>query len=599
MSKTLEDLEEDFKTARGARDPMSIDAVAEAADLIDTDAARGLSLLARADAMMLRGSYADAEELLVKALEIFKSIGDEEKQGGALNGMGIVLSETGKYTRALEAFHQCLEVSERLGLKGSLGAVTNNMGSIFSGTGDNPTALEYFMRALALHKEVDNKYNVANTTQNIGDIYASTGEIEKGLEFLRQGFDLQQQQGNKGYAAGACSQIGKYTAELGDMEEAEKWFSRGIDIAKDSGDTTSLANVFLGQAFFFHKTKRYEDALQVLADNEDIIALQPSMQTGSKTLRAKIYLAKQDLATAKELLEQALDEVTSRNERKEMANLHKDLRDIAKQNGDLDGYISHNEDYQSLSDEISGASSARKMAMQDKERELANERREREREREILYGALPQHVADRLIKGEDVADNYDSASVLFLDIVGFTRIASSIPAGHVVHLLESIFGVCDEICALHGVTKIKTIGDSYMAVAGVPDEQGDHVVRAAKAATEIQSALTVLRLKMPEELGDTSWTKDIGEVHARVGLHCGAVVAGVVGKKRLQYDVWGDAVNVSSRMESSGEPGRVQVSDDFQKELSSLSSEFTILPRVAQEIKGKGLMQTFWIEPAK
>jgi class 3 adenylate cyclase len=234
------------------------------------------------------------------------------------------------------------------------------------------------------------------------------------------------------------------------------------------------------------------------------------------------------------------------------------------------------------------------MAIQEKELEMQAERKERERERSILYGALPQHVAERLVRGETVTDNYENASVLFLDIAGFTRIASHVPPGHVVHLLGVIFDACDQIARRHDLLKVKTIGDSYMAVSGLPDYVPDHANKMARAAVEIQEALSTLRVTMPPELGDSSWTRGIGEIHARVGVHCGPVVAGVVGTDRLQYDVWGDTVNVASRMESTGEPGRVQISEDFAALLNP--HQWKLEPRIAQEIKGKGMMRTYWLE---
>jgi len=146
--------------------------------------------------------------------------------------------------------------------------------------------------------------------------------------------------------------------------------------------------------------------------------------------------------------------------------------------------------------------------------------------------------------------------------------------------LSEIFKVCDEVCKQHGLTKIKTIGDSYMAVAGVPEPLNDHATQAARAAISMVRGL-----------------KSAGKPAVRVGLHCGPLVAGIVGEERLQYDVWGDTVNVASRMESTGEPGRIHVSQAFAQALSGREGD-GLRERGTLVVKGKGQMKTYWLEGA-
>jgi class 3 adenylate cyclase len=276
------------------------------------------------------------------------------------------------------------------------------------------------------------------------------------------------------------------------------------------------------------------------------------------------------------------------------ADYHKALCHLAQKRNDFAAYIEHNNEYTRITEEIRGREATQKLAMMEAERRIEAERRQREKERALLYGALPKSVADRMIRGEKITgDHYDSASVIFLDIVGFTSISDKIPPGHVVHLLSQIFSNLDELCKGHCVTKIKTIGDSYMAVAGVPEAHDDHALRAAQCALDMLAALNTLEITMPPELGDTSWVKNVGEIQVRIGIHCGPVTAGVIGTERLQYDVWGDTVNVASRMESTSETGRIQVSEAFANALGS-----GVILRGEIAIKGKGLMKTYWLESA-
>ena len=596
MSNTsLDEYREAYRSARMHRNSSALRDVSRQLDQIDDPTYQTLKLQVAASLAMMSGELAEATELLLKLKSTAEAGEDRLLLARVIGDIGIVHWESGEYTESLEHFHHALAIYEELKDIEGIGAVTNNIGLIFNFTGDYPASLEYYHKALAMHQQAGNQQNVANTTGNIAGILADTGDRTAALEYFLRAFDLHQQLNNQGSAASQAMAVASSLIDLDRLTEAEEWVERATDMIQDSSDLFAVSQFAVGLIEARMRQQRYDDVRRVIDRHWSSIERYPGAITSTLSARAKIHIEEGAVDKAKELFEEVLSQATERNERKLMATTHKELRDIAKDAGDFEAYVSHNEAFQTITEEVSGADSARRMAMQEKEREIEEERKQREKEREILYGALPQHVADRLVHGEDVTDNFESASVMFLDIAGFTRIASTIPPGHVVHLLESIFSVCDEIVQKHGLTKVKTIGDSYMAVAGVPDLQDDHVDRMARASTEIQEALTRLQLKMPPELGDTSWVDNIKEVHARVGVHCGPVVAGVVGKERLQYDVWGDAVNVASRMESSGEPGRVQASQNFIDALGDRSA-WEVEPRIAFEIKGKGMMQTYWIE---
>ena len=593
-TRTFEEIEQDFALGVGSRNARLLNDVSVELRQFDTDEARALSSRARSFSHLLEGRYSEAKEDLLVALELYQTTRNEKGMASCLNGIGIIHEELGDYSACLEHMHRALALYERISDVGGMGAVTSNIGNAFNATGDLPAAMEYWNKALALHEQAGSRQNIANTTSNLGSLFTSIGDAERGIEYLERSFQMHKDLGNYGYAAGSCAEIGTHLASKGDLEAANEWMNRGFELLEQVTDVGSRANVLIHFMEFLQEQERLEELDELMRTQGHVLDHSPTTITSKMLIEAASAVHREEVERAKTLFAEALSQATSRNERQTMAEIHRNRRDLAKIMGDFDGYIRHNEEHQRLAEEVSGAASARRMAMQEKEREIEDERKQREREREILYGALPQHVAERLVRGEEVTDNFASASVMFLDIAGFTRIASTIPPGHVVHLLESIFGVCDEIVQRYGLTKVKTIGDSYMAVAGVPDIQDDHVDRMARAATEIQQALTNLQLKMPPELGDTSWIDNIKEVHARVGVHCGPVVAGVVGKERLQYDVWGDAVNVASRMESSGEPGRVQASEDFISTLQDRSAWY-VEPRIAFEIKGKGMMQTYWL----
>ena len=209
----------------------------------------------------------------------------------------------------------------------------------------------------------------------------------------------------------------------------------------------------------------------------------------------------------------------------------------------------------------------------------------------LLLNILPQPIAQRLKKSQPntktptsntmIADGYTDATVMFADIVGFTNLSSRIPPKQLVDLLNQIFSRFDVIAESYNLEKIKTIGDAYMVVGGLPNPRKDHATAIANMALDMLDAIAQFNL-------DTGETFQI-----RIGINSGAVVAGVIGIKKFTYDLWGDTVNVASRMESHGIPGRIHVS---QSTYELLKDSFLFEARGITSIKGKGEMSTYWLK---
>ncbi len=210
--------------------------------------------------------------------------------------------------------------------------------------------------------------------------------------------------------------------------------------------------------------------------------------------------------------------------------------------------------------------------------ELASSRQVSDR---LLLSILPEPVADRLKRGETVADHVHDATVLFADLVNFTDFAARTDAATVVRLLNEVFRVFDQIVETRGLEKIKTVGDAYMLAGGVPTRRPDHARVVVDAALAMLSACDRLR------------DQGHADFQVRIGVSTGPVVAGVIGTSKFAYDLWGDTVNVASRMESHGLPGRVHVSDSTRE---AIAEHFITEPRGVLEIKGKGLMTTWFVK---
>ncbi len=208
--------------------------------------------------------------------------------------------------------------------------------------------------------------------------------------------------------------------------------------------------------------------------------------------------------------------------------------------------------------------------------------RAHQRSEELLLNILPPSIARRLkLSGGTIADGFAEVSVLFADIVGFTRMASQRPPEHIVGLLNDLFCKFDDVAGRLGLEKIKTIGDCYMVAGGLPEPHADH----AEAVAEMALAMLGIVAELAARTGEA--------LTVRIGIHSGPVIAGVIGKRKFIYDLWGDTVNVASRMESHGLPGAIQISEAAARRLDG---KYRLRPRGVIEIKGKGAMETWLLE---
>jgi class 3 adenylate cyclase len=204
---------------------------------------------------------------------------------------------------------------------------------------------------------------------------------------------------------------------------------------------------------------------------------------------------------------------------------------------------------------------------------------------QLLLNILPAKIAQRLKSGEEhIADACPNVSVLFADMVGFTAMSRTMTPSALVEVLGDLFSRFDLITEKHGLEKIKTIGDCYMLAGGVPEPRDDHAVAVVEAAMDMRAALE----EMHERTG--------GALRMRIGVHSGPIVAGVIGIRKFTYDLWGDTVNVASRMESTGQPGRVHVSSSTAE---LIAHAFELEPRGAIEVKSLGMVETFFVNAPK
>ena len=567
--------------------------------------------------------YPKALEYYSKALHINDEIGN--KVGFAINlgNIGIVYRSLSDYPKALEYYSKALHINEEIG--NNVGIANNlvNIGNVYTSLSDYPKALEYYSKALLIDEEIENKDGVARHLGNIGIVYWNLSDYPKALEYYSKALHINEEIGNKGGIATTLGNIGLVYNNLSDYPKALEYFSKALHINEEIGNKVGVAtnlgnigNVYNNLSDYPKALEYYSKALHIfeeignkygsaanLVNIGSVYATKESTYYDAK--KAEEYLQKTLLLAeeigAKVLLQDAYETLhTLRSNEKHFEEaLEYKLKSIALKE-EIQS-IEAKKQAERFDIERKTAEREKQLAVEraEREKQLAVERAEAATVKRILHNILPVNIADRIINKETfIADHFDSASVLFMDLVGFTTLASIAPPKQLVFLLDAIFQKADDVVEQFGLEKIKTIGDGYLAVANVTSPLEHHQKSTAKAALQLLETMKDFTVNIPNELGDTDWIKDINDIEIRIGIHTGEVVAGIIGKNKYTYDLWGDAVNVASRMESNSEAGRIHISEQFAKSIES-NTEFSLIPRGTINIKGKGTMNTFWLEKAK
>ena len=515
---------------------------------------------------------------------------------------------TGDLQHAMESVHKGLDNATTCDDIVSTCRAHRQLGVLHKALGNHVKALEEYRKALHIAEtQAPSQLGIIHT--NIGNILSQLG-YENAIESYNTALEIKQREKDETGLANLYGNIGSHYLKFGNVSTAEEWLRKGIAAAEAHGMKRELAYYTQDLAELLTDAGRYDEARIIIEQRESSAESHAEPRIDFLITRSKLAMHDGDSVRALSLLSEAHDQATAIPLPHRVKRVLEQQRSVYAQMKDWEKFALVVLEQEKVSGEINIDEQKRRISTAETEHNLTEERRQSEAQRQLLYNTLPDKIADRLLSGAKiVADTFDNVSVLFLDVVEFTSISAKIPPGHLIHILNSVFGMCDDVAEKHGLTKVKTIGDSYMAVCGVPEPLSDHAQRTASAAVELLSSLNTLRISMPEELGDKSWISDIPRLHIRIGLHCGPVVAGVVGTKRLQFDIWGDTVNVASRMETSGQSERIQVSDAFAKELTNNAQPvlveadvvmkndvFLCRLRGTMEIKGKGEMKTFWLE---
>ncbi len=511
------------------------------------------------------GFIPEAHELHERAIALFQEIGDEYWLADEYATMAFNYASIGKLDAAFESAGKALALAEPRNFRRVIAATKGALGNAYGDLGDYPMALYYLRGALEIHEAATKSpLNISSTLDDIGRLYTLMGEYHQGIEYFLKALAMSVAEQHQENTSVIIMNIANNYLELGDYELSLEYSQRSLQMTIKGGNKKNEAiNICnIGIAYSRRASPCYNPALA-----EEYL------------LRAIAILEKLDF---KNILYQVYQEVSNfyvDHEQWEDAFRYKTL-------------------YHAVKDEVMSQHAQKKAQAMETERKYSVERARMQEREAILNNILPEEITVRLINGENpIADYFDSVSVMFMDIVDFTHLASTVTAQQLVHLLNAIFKAADGVMREYGLEKIKTIGDAYMAVAGAPIPQADHARRAAHAALQLLDVMHNLVVTFPDNYGDTSWMESIPEINVRIGLHCGPVAAGVVGENKFLYDLWGDAVNTASRMESHGEAGKIHVSEEFKHAVETQNiASLQFIERAEIDIKGKGIMKTYFLE---
>lgn len=477
-----------------------------------------------------KGDDEKALELNLRALRVSEEIGDTLRILTALQNIGAVYyNKPSTRNQALEYFLRALPMSESLKNNDAIGTITVNIGELYLLKQNYDSALVYFNKSLIAYKGSE---NIPYTLNDIGKVYQKRKDYQTAISYHQQAFDISEKLNAKVDMAQSLLGLGDTYMVKGDASKAIDYYKRSEVILKQMSNATyDLENAYRGLASAYASKSDFKNAfkyetlftnvkdslynldiakkLSSLQFNFDIQKKQSQIDLLKKDqVLQDLDLKKQKLAKNALMIGLALLSLIA-------IILYRNYRNKIKTNKILD---------------------AQKVRIEN-----------------LLLNILPAEVAEELQKnGTATPRFYKMASVLFTDFKGFTKLSENLTPQEVISELDIFFMAFDDIVDKYGLEKIKTIGDSYMCAGGIPTEDNSHPLNIVRAGLEMQEFIlkrNAERVKM-----------NLPEWNIRIGINTGQLVAGVVGKKKYAYDIWGSTVNVASRMESNGETGRVNIS---------------------------------------
>ena len=564
---------------------------------------KALSLKQIGNANYYKGNYLEVFDYWGQSLENFEILKDSIGISNILSNLGIIYFSQGSNARAIEYLLRSLTIAEKLNHPLRISTALLNIAMVY---GDSPQdwdkAISYYEQALPYLKILNDPANTKAYYFGVGEIEYSKGNYQTALEYFEEGLKITK---NTIYYSQNLLLLGKTKFKLGALEESLSLLNECYSNAvKD--DNLLVKVKCLIELGIVYQNNDFEKAISVYREAENLAISQELSFELSQIYDGipQSYVNNRDFKKGYEYQSKYLaqkDSLFNIETDDKMRGLQFDF-DLEKKEDEI-GLLEKEAQILELTEKrqknaIYGVAIALFLIVLlalglfrrykfIKETNVIIEA-EKDRSESLLLNILPEETARELKEfGKVKAKRFDAVTVLFTDFVGFTSYAKNLEPEELVSSVDYYFSKFDEIMEKYKVEKIKTIGDAYMCVSGLPEPGEKDAIRAVQAAFEI--------LDFMEESKKTKMN-DIAKFDIRIGINTGPIVAGVVGTKKFAYDVWGDAVNVASRMESKSESGKINISESTYELIKDhYDCEF----RGEIEVKNKGMMKMFFVNAKK
>ncbi len=533
-----------------------------------------------------------AEELLRRA----KAADSTQRISNAYMQMGNALTLKGDLSQALASLFEGMKMAEKLESKKSLGVFYLGIAGVYGSMGNNQNTIQYYKNAINIFKELGDSLNYAYAMENLGDQYnLNMAKPDSALLFFKESGPIFKAKDSKVGMAYNMGNIGLAYAQLGQNTIAEENISGAITLLEELGDYYPICVYLTYMADMYLLRDDWDSAFGAAQRS-----LEMAQQFGLKDQISGAYLKLSELHEKRGNVAESFkmykshitfkDSVRNITQVQNMAN-----QEVAKRQMEVDLAEQRNKNQTNIT--IGTAIALfligllafglyRRNQFIRKTKEIIEN--ERDRSDSLLLNILPVETAAELKKfGKVEAKKFDSVTVLFTDFKGFTHYSEDLDPEKLVKTVGVYFSKFDDIMEKYGLEKIKTIGDSYMCAGGLPYPTKDHALKMVQAAFEIVDFVE-----------ETKHNAQEGQIYfdIRVGINTGKVVAGVVGSKKFSYDIWGDTVNVASRMESMSEPGKINISKSTYE---FIKSDFDCEYRGEIEAKNRGKVKMYYINALK
>lgn len=579
-------------------------------------------------------------EAAARAKSLAEDIKYLKGAGYALKAKGIVHYFQGNFVEALSAWQQSLAVFESINDRTGVANILSNIGVIYFSEGDYNKALDFYLRSLKVSEEIKDSLRIVTALTNIGAIYNDKPSThDKALEYSHKALEISELIGEKDAYATNAVNIGEIYYVRKDLDQALEYYQKSLNAMKGT-DGTVYTMVSISKVY--RDRKDFSKALTTLAEALAIADQMNAKPTKTHALMAlaETYQQMGDATSSMNTYKEGIAIASELKLLKELENGYEGLSELYSSNGNFDSAYKYQALYMNVKDSLYNIATDKQLSNQLfnfqiekkqgeinllkkdqelKELDIQKQKvinglvsagffsvfiflmvamyqkkritKEKDRSEKLLLNILPYEIAEELKeKGRSDARDYEQVTVLFTDFKDFTGLSQRMSAKDLVEEINFYFKAFDDIVTKYKVEKIKTIGDAYMAAGGLPIPNMDATKSVIMAALEMQQTV---KKRQQDDDHSKSHLFDM-----RIGVHSGPVVAGIVGVKKFQYDIWGDTVNTASRLETCGETGQVNISEATYQLLKN-DPELEFTHRGSIEAKGKGEINMYFVHLRK